>query len=50
MWHVEPACEDPKFEHQDIDCGYVTTTPWKRDQFFWYTPNVTRTNLVLDET
>jgi pimeloyl-ACP methyl ester carboxylesterase len=48
-WHVDPACTDPKWKFSGVDCGYVTTTPGKRTQFFWYEPNASHANIVVDE-
>jgi pimeloyl-ACP methyl ester carboxylesterase len=49
QFHLDPACQDPKFKNWDIDCGYITTHPGTKGLFYLYEPNIDPINILLDE-
>ncbi|HKY63382.1 MAG TPA: alpha/beta hydrolase [bacterium] len=48
-WHIDPACEAFPWKYMGIDCGYIVTHPWTKDDFYHYEPNVEPINVALDE-
>ncbi len=49
QYHVDRACEAPRFQNEVPDCLYVTTTPFKRYTMFYHPANVTIGVLLADE-
>jgi pimeloyl-ACP methyl ester carboxylesterase len=49
QYHVDPACESLRFKYFVPDCGYVTTRPGWRDDFFWYVPGGSPLAILVDE-
>jgi pimeloyl-ACP methyl ester carboxylesterase len=49
QFHLDPACEEPKFKGWHIDCGYITTHPGTKGLFYLYEPNIDPINILLDE-
>lgn len=42
-----PACTDPKWSH--LDCGYLTTKPKKRREYFYVESNANESTLILED-
>ena len=49
LYHFDLACEAPRFADLVPDCGYSTTTPFKRHLMFYHVPNTEPAVLLVDE-